>query len=176
MRRIILIFTFVLICAFSYNAEATESGEARDSYIKNAERVGQKAKLTYIIWDVYNAELFAEDGKFDRNKPFSIKLEYLRGAEGKKIADVSIDEIRGQGFRESSKLSNWKGLLADAIPDVNVGDTIEGVSAKGKLIFIYNGKKYSEIKNSELTKKFFDIWLSENTSENRLRKKLLGEI
>ncbi len=177
MRNSIILFAaFNILLVFSLEVNANNEKVARDYYIKNAERVGQKAKLSYLIWDVYYSELFAENGKFDRVKPFSIKLEYLRGADAQKIANISIDEIRSQGFRDSSKLSQWKEILAKNLPDVKENDSIEGISANGRLIFIYNGEKFSEIKDEQLTKKFFDIWLSEKTSEQRLRKKLLGEI
>jgi hypothetical protein len=38
-----------------------------------------------------------------------------------------------------------------------------------------NGEMSDEIQDSTFTQRFFDIWLSEKTSEPKFRKKLLGK-
>ena len=45
---------------------------------------------------------------------------------------------------------------------------------EGHTVFFENGAEIGRIKDSEFSKRFFDIWLHEKTSAPDLRRKLLG--
>lgn len=144
-----------------------------NQYVENPAEVGS-AKFEYIFWDVYFATLYAPEGTYDVNQPYALSLKYLRDFDGDAIAERSVKEMKQQGFTDKQKLTEWEMAMADLFPDVKKGQTITGIaSAEGEALFYLDEQLLGSIKEPEFTAKFFDIWLSDKTSEPKLRKKLL---
>lgn len=163
-----------IILLFSVSSHASESEMSK--YINNPELVG-KGKLTFYFWDVYHAELYAEDKGFYPEKPFALKLIYLRDINSEDIAKTTIEEIKKQGYTNKAKLADWYSEISRIFPDVKPDDNLTGIYIpdQEKTIFYNNGKNIGEINDAEFSKRFFDIWLSEKTSAPHLRKQLLGK-
>ena len=103
-------------------------------------------------------------------------MTYQRDLEGKKIAERSIDEMKKQGSVSADDADKWLSLMERIFPDVSEGDVITGIATKeGTSVFYVNGEKADEINDVTFTQRFFDIWLSDETSEPKFRKKLLGK-
>jgi len=144
------------------------------NYVPNAKLVG-KGMFSYYFWDVYTGELYAPEGEYANQPPFALKLTYQRDLEGKKIAQRSIDEMKKQGDLSADDSDKWLSLMNSIFPDVSEGDVITGIATKdGTSVFYVNGEKADEIEDKAFTQRFFDIWLSDKTSEPKFRKKLLG--
>lgn len=145
-------------------------------YIPDAKPVGQ-GKLSVMIWDIYDATLYAPQGIWQKSGPLALKLNYLRSIDGNKIADRSAEEIRDQGFKDEVKLAAWHTQMKKIFPDVENGTSITGIlTASGETIFLKDGLEIGRIKDPEFGKTFFDIWLSEKTSAPDLRQDLLGRL
>jgi len=146
------------------------------SHIPTAQKVGQ-GRLTYLMWDVYDATLYAPQGQWSQGQPFALKLSYLREIEGKKIADRSVEEIRNQGFTDEVKLATWHAQMRKIFPNVDEGVSLTGVhTQKGETVFYKDNVEIGRIKDSEFSQAFFGIWLNEETSAPNLRLKLLGAV
>lgn len=144
------------------------------SEMPSAKRVGE-GRLTYMFWDVYDAVLYAPDGQWSQDKPYALQLSYLRDIKGEKIADRSVQEMRNQGVDDEVKLAMWHAQMEEIFPDVQEGDVLTGLHTReGHTVFFENGAEIGRIKDSEFSKRFFDIWLHEKTSAPDLRRKLLG--
>ncbi|MES2728976.1 MAG: chalcone isomerase family protein [Pseudomonadota bacterium] len=140
----------------------------------NAAVVGE-GRLSVAFWDVYDARLYAPDGKWEPSKTFALSIHYLRAIDGKDIADRSVQEMRAQGFSDEVKLAAWNAQMKKIFPNVKNGSVISAVFIPGQKTTFYNDKQpIGVIKGAEFTQRFFDIWLSEKTSEPYLRKQLLG--
>lgn len=164
-----IVFTFTLFTG------ALASPSFINKKVPNADIVGTY-KFEKLVFDVYNATLYAPNGSYDSSEPFALELEYLRTLYGNKIAERSIKEMRGQGYDNEGQLSDWQNKLNDIFPDVGKGDTITGVkSSDNNTIFYFNGEVIGTVEDAEFTKAFFDIWLSEQTSEPTMRRALIGE-
>ena len=134
-----------------------------------------EARLKVLFWNVYDAQLYAPQGRWSMENSYALSLTYLRDLKGRKIAERSIEEIRNQGFSEEAKLTRWFEMLASIIPDVNEQNTIVGVAdAQSNTRFFLDGQLIGEIQEPEFTRAFFNIWLGERTSEPELRDQLLG--
>jgi hypothetical protein len=144
------------------------------AYIPAAEKVGE-GRMNYMFWSIYDATLYAPAGSWGDDEPFALELTYLRALQGKKIADHSIVEIRSQGFSNEIKLATWHAQMRKIFPDVDEGAKLTGAYTQtGETIFYKDGNEIGRIKDPEFGRAFFDIWLSEKTSEPYLRRKLLG--
>ena len=145
-----------------------------EKLIPEAKMVGQ-GRFSALVWNIYDAALYTSDGQWKKEEPFALSLTYLRYLNGKKIADRSIQEIRKQGFSDEIKLATWHAQMRQIFPDVSEGVVLTGIRTKeGVSIFYKNGQEIGRINDSEFSRHFFDIWLSEKTSAPDLRRKLLG--
>lgn len=161
----------VLLGAMSPTQASTLPGALLDPPVL----VGE-GRLSMLFWDIYTIRLYTESGRFDREQPFALSLNYLRAVDGQTIAETSIALIAKQSGVDQGKLSDWERALSLLFPDIAKGDHLVGYqdAASGSRFFL-NGDPLGAITDLELSRRFFDIWLSEETSEPRLRRALLGE-
>jgi hypothetical protein len=170
MRNIICIVCAMAVLGFT-PAHAVEYIRA---HVPAAEKVGE-GRMVYMVFDVYDATLYAPQGSWNSSKPYALQLSYLRNLNGKEIADVSVEEIRNQGFTNEAKLADWRTQMRNIFPDVKNGVSLTGVRTKaGTTIFYKDNVEIGRIKDPQFSKAFFGIWLNEKTSEPDLRRKLLG--
>ncbi|NOU50420.1 hypothetical protein HG263_07675 [Pseudoalteromonas sp. JBTF-M23] len=143
--------------------------------LPTSEPVGTSPILTYLFWDIYQATLFAPQGQFSKNKPFILKLHYLRDLKGKDIAQRSVEEMKNQGFRDQQKLALWHSQMQSIFPDVSHGTELYGKrTINGTSRFYLGETLIGEIEDPQFTQHFFAIWLDERTSEPNMRKALLN--
>lgn len=157
MLRVLLVLLFL-----GGNANATD--------LSSMKTIGN-GQMTWVFWTAYDAELLSENGEYDASKPFALKLTYNMDFTGKDIAERSAEEIAKQ--REVGK--DWLEKMLEIFPDVKKGDSITGIkTVDNESKFLFNGKEIGTVKDPKFTQAFFDIWLSEKTSEPSLRAKLLA--
>ena len=147
-------------------------------YLQTPTLIGQ-GKYTYWGFDVYVASLWASDSNVDaeqwQTQRIALELNYLRDFKGVDIAKSSIDEIHTQSPLPKSKATLWLKTLEDIFPNIKKGQTLVGIYIPNVgAQFLYETALIGEIKDLELTKRFFDIWLSQQTSAPQLRKRLLA--
>lgn len=166
-----VLIAIALFACFSVHAKAKNL----QNYMVNPATVGE-ARLSVLFWDIYDASLIAPNGEFTTQSPFALELTYLRDFEGNDIASRSIDEMRKQGMDDEIKLAKWHQQMKQIFPDVKDGQTITGiVDSENKSHFYFEDQALGTIDDAEFSKWFFDIWLSENTSEPKMRQRLLGQ-
>ena len=154
-------------------AAAADLGPA-SRLVPSAELVG-KGRLTFFGFRIFDAELYAPDGVYDTGKPFALKLTYLRRFSGEAIADRSIEEIRRQGYTNDAKLAAWSDAMRTIFPDVSPGQSITGVrDTAGRAVFYSGSRRLGTIADPEFTRRFFAIWLGNNTQDPGLRARLTG--
>jgi hypothetical protein len=133
--------------------------------------------LRVFGFQVYNVYLWTPGGAaFDRNKPYALDLQYLRNFSAKQLAERSIDEMRGQGTGSDAIYPKWLAEMQRVFADVKEGDRLTGVATPTKTAkFFYNGIYRGEVADPAFTDAFFGIWLSEKSSQLRVRDRLLGK-
>ncbi len=155
--------------------QAAAASDAIRSSVPNAQIVGEGV-LTYAFWDVYRATLYAPDGVWAAQKPFALSIEYFRHLKGKAIADRSVQEMRGQGFKDEVLLATWHARMKSIFPDVQKGTVLSAIYLPGsETVFYRDGNKIGAIEDDDFGQRFFSIWLDKKTSEPQLRRALLGE-
>ena len=154
--------------------QATADLQTARRYLPSAELVGQ-ARMEYLFWDVYDAELYAPDGVWSENQPFALSLQYLLELDGEAIASRSVSEMRAQGFDDEAILARWYKAMREIFPDVDETTRITGIMDRNQHTRFYrNGSLIGEIDEPLFGEWFFNIWLSEKTSEPKMRERLLG--
>ena len=147
-------------------------------YLQTPNLIGQ-GKYTYWGFDVYEASLWATEPALNAEKwqtqRIALELHYLRDFKGLDIAKRSIDEIHAQSPLAKSQSNAWLKALEDIFPNVSKGQTLTGIYIPNTgVVFLYDNALQGEVKDLELAKRFFDIWLSPQTSAPELRKRLFA--
>lgn len=164
----------VFILSFFLCIKPTYAEPVYAKHITDAKHVGS-GTLSVVFWDVYDVTLIAPEGQWQQDKPYALELDYLREIEGHDIADRSAEEIRQLGFEDEVELAAWHAQMKDIFPDVRKGSRLTGVYAADKTTYFYDrNKEIGVIRDPDFGRWFFGIWLSEETSEPSLRRKLLG--
>jgi hypothetical protein len=134
-----------------------------------------EAVMRFFGLKVYDIRLWTPDRPHRDDEVFALELIYDLGLKGAEIAKRSAEEMRKIGYTDETKLKRWTEVMTKVFPDVKQGDTLVGVSVPGKEARFYSREKFiAAVPDPEFAKAFFGIWLSEKTSEPRLRERLLG--
>ncbi|NND91668.1 MAG: hypothetical protein HKN42_12475 [Granulosicoccus sp.] len=169
IRSISFLFMSVMFCT---GVQADETIAQR--YVEDARLIGE-ARMKVLLWDVFDARLYASGERFDRTKPFALSLSYLRELRGHSIVETTISEMSRQGRFSPSELRSWEGQLARLIDDVDTDTTITGVrDENGHTLFYRDGQALGKITDTRFTGGFFDIWLGDRTSRPAFTRQLLG--
>lgn len=162
----------LLISALPASAQSLPETIARDVM---GLTVRGEAVMRFFGLKVYDVRLWTQMKAFTHTDPFVVELVYDMTLNGKDIAQRSVKEMRTQGISDEAKLKRWGDEMAKIFPDIKKGDSLIGVSIPGKEARFYNREKLiATVPDPEFAKAFFDIWLSEKSSEPTLRLKLLG--
>ena len=136
------------------------------------------AWLRFMGIDIYQARLWVvtgfQAGSYAQS-PFALELNYARALNGRLIAERALKEMRRQAGAEAAQEASWLDAMLRAFPDVQSGDRITGLHVPGQgARFWFNGQPRPAVRDTEFSRRFFGIWLSDASSEPQLRASLLG--
>lgn len=141
-------------------------------------RLMGEARMTFFGLQVYDIRLWGADPSVltsPAQATLALELQYARSLSGQRIAERSLQEMRGLEPVDSVNAARWLGRMQQLFPDVAKGDRITGLQLAGKVArFFANGSLRGEVRDADFTRLFFGIWLSPRSSEPELRKALLG--
>lgn len=173
MRKIIFALVFML-CTVPGQVAAQAVPSFILDIMPGARPVGA-GRMSYMMFDLYDATLYAPQGEWAPGQQMALSLVYLRHLNGQQIADRSVQEIRGQGFTDEIKLAEWHEQMSAIFPDVDEHTSLTGVLDKdGETAFFLNNQKIGQINDTEFGIHFFNIWLGPRTSDPELYAELLG--
>ena len=165
----------IALAALCSSALSATTTQLIDRYVPNYKEVGQ-GSLSVLFWDVYDATLFAPEGRWQNDLPYALSITYLMDLDGDEIAERSAKEIRQQGFNNEIKLALWHQKMETIFPDVEEKSVLTGIyDSNQNTIFYKDNQRIGVIKDPDFGRWFFSIWLGEKTSEPDLRAALLGQ-
>ena len=139
------------------------------------DRVGG-GEMRWLGFKLYDAALWASArGEAAMGDAHVLSIRYSRAIGSERLVAVSLDEMRRLGFGDEVRLARWGEALAAALPSVEAGDTLAALHRPGEgAQFWHQGQPSGEIRDPELARAFFAIWLDPRTLEPELRARLLG--
>lgn len=172
-RRALLAAAFAGAAARAQRAAPPEVAAA----LPDARLHGQ-GRLTFFGLPVYDARLWVRDGFTPaqwQGSALLLELDYARAMVGKLIAERSLHEMRRHAEIAEPKGERWGATMARLYPDVQRGDRLSGLHLpEGATRIFFNGSHQGDVVDAEFTRLFFSIWLGPQTSEPKLRERLLG--
>jgi hypothetical protein len=141
-------------------------------------RLQGAGRLRYLGLKIYEARLWIGPKPIEKDwsvVPLALEVIYARKLAGEQIAVRSLTEMRRQADLSQETADRWLTGMKQTFPNVAAGDRLTGVSLPGLgARFFFNGQNKGDLRDTEFAKLFFGIWLSDKTSEPKLRQALLG--
>jgi hypothetical protein len=141
------------------------------------------AKFSVFFWDIYQSKLFTPTGNYyvanNTNnlaveRPLLFKIKYLRDISQKDLIERTIEQWKHLNFNQKN-YSSYVPQLKTIWPNIEAGDSLALLISNNKSDFYFNNHFIGSIPEENFGKLFLAIWLSPNTSQPELRKKLINE-
>lgn len=176
-----LLTTLLLCNSIFFSAIASdENSFAIEKLPKNYNQLNFKevgrAKFSVLFWDIYNSTLYTKSGKYlheNSPEPLIFEIEYLRDITTEELLERTVQQWKYLEISEA-EYSRFIPTLQAMWPNISAGDRLTMLVQNKQSIFYFNGVKTGQIQQKEFSKLFLDIWLSPKTSQEKLRKELLG--
>lgn len=143
-------------------------------------KIGQ-AKMSFLFFDIYDIELHSKNKNWQPDRyPQALKITYLRDISKKELLKATKEQWQHIQLKQPNE-NLWLTRLDDIWPEIKEGNglTILVDSFQtSKFYFTSKEEKnqfIGEISDPDFGPAFLAIWLSENTSEPKLRKSLIGK-
>lgn len=138
-------------------------------------RIVGSARLRVLFWTIYDSTLYSADGEFQQIKPdLALAITYRRNIPATELIERTFDEWKDMEL-SSTRQSMWRSRLGSLWPDVESGDTLTlYVDEQLASHFYLNGRFIGAMMDSEFTRQFLAIWLSDDTAYPRQRAELTG--
>ncbi|QLE79550.1 hypothetical protein FLM55_07280 [Francisella sp. Scap27] len=170
LRKLVVLF-FITLPILSFSTEP----KLNEILTTNNQQVGQ-VEFRKWFFHIYDAGLYTQNGKFDWNQPFTLKIHYLLSFKSRVITNRTISEIAKQhpeAVRQNRK--KYKQIIAAVIPDIKKNSNLYGYMDKDGYGYIFTDQNLvGKINDKQLSKYFFEIWLSDNSANHQLSTKLRG--
>lgn len=137
-----------------------------------------KATLSILFWDLYKSKLSTSSGLYpmqQKNEKLMYEIEYLKAVSTEDLIEYTIEQWKHLQVRPQ-RYQLFLPKLASIWPDMRVGDSLALVIDQQSSAFYYNDNLVGSIDDPKFGPLFLDIWVSEKSSEPKLRQQLLGNI
>lgn len=135
-----------------------------------------KSTLRVAIWDIYEVELLAENGRYQEQNPYALRIKYLRPIDNITLLKETEKQWKKMHSNIETYNKNWLTKLSDIFPNVEKNDEITFfVDRNNHSKFYLNNHYLGRIEDPEFSQYFSGIWLSTKTTRPKLRKNLIGE-
>lgn len=198
------IFSFTALCseqtvkdegitAESIGAEtSTTQNYSSSTLVSSLKKLGE-GQMKILFWKVYKAEFYSSSSPYNsQSYPKALKLTYQRDIEKQEFVSatqgewVKLNSHNDERVISQEQEDRWLTQLNDIFPNIKEGDVILFILNKELQSNFYletiSGSKdkssvhqlLGTINTPTFGDYFLSIWLSENTSEPKLRKQLIG--
>jgi hypothetical protein len=167
---------FAAAPALAANASAADAAKpAEISNVIKADAPYGTGSLKMLFISAYDASLWTDATQWSMRAPFAISMTYHFACDASDIVDRAVDEMsHANPNLTSATLARYRTLIAGLFPGVKSGDNMTGLyTPDGTVKFFHDGQETGQVHDAAFAQAFFGIWFSPDTSEPRLRAKLL---
>ncbi|MGO1191839.1 MULTISPECIES: chalcone isomerase family protein [Vibrio] len=134
-----------------------------------------EARLKYMFWNVYDAQLFTTSGQYVPGEyPIQLTLTYLRDFTAKDLVKATNEQWQHLGKFDLK--NTYDKQLLSLWPNIKKGDSLTLLTnAKGQATFLHNTKELGVINGRDFAENFLAIWLDKDTSHPEFRRELIGD-
>ncbi|MCG7494258.1 hypothetical protein [Thalassobius sp. Cn5-15] len=158
---------------------AASANDAPPAEVKSALPAAAELGAAKVRWfglPIYDGRLFTtKAAAFDWQKPFALELTYQRGFSQEQLLTATNKElIRMEGRLPDQSMIVEK--LTQCYRTVAKGDRFVAFGArKDRITFLFNGQRSCDLDHPDVRKRVMSIWLSDQSRDPALSRKLRGE-
>ena len=146
-----------------------------EELVPAARRVGM-ARFKVVFFKIYDAELFAPEGRFDRSGPYALRLNYLVKAKKSRIISQTVKEMKRQKSARAAQLERWEPLMDRYFIDMDKGTSADFIhTADGRLVLATERRVLGEITERDFINALMDIWLGPKVRDKVFQRALMGQ-
>ena len=146
-----------------------------EELVPTARRVGM-ARFKVVFFKIYDAELFAPGGRFDRSGPYALRLTYLVKAKKSRIISQTVKEMKRQTSASAAQLERWEPLMDRYFIDMDKGSSADFIhTADGRLVLATEDRVLGEITERDFINALMDIWLGPKVRDKAFQRALMGQ-
>ncbi len=133
-----------------------------------------QGRLRVLFIPAYDATLWTDAPGWSWDAPFALTFNYHIGFDTDDIVSRSIAEMKhvDPGLSDAD-IARLTPQLDKAFPPVKSGEHYTALYTPGQPVRVWLNGKETSSSESAFARDFFGMWLSPNTSQPRLRAKLL---
>lgn len=148
--------------------------EPLGTHVPDAEIVGE-ARYKVLLFKIYDATLYAPQGRYDPDGVFALRLHYLVDASKAQIVKRSLVEMERQTQVDKARLQIWKKFLDASFRDLKDGESATAIhNQDGSITFYLNDVEGETIKDADFADAFMNIWLSDKARDLDFSRTLRG--
>ena len=138
-----------------------------------------KAEFSYLFWDIYDSILYTQSGIVTQpsiwfeQAPLMLEIRYKRDIKAKDLVDSTIEQWQHLKI-PATRYEAYPDWLLSIWPNLKDGDRLALLMYPDHSTFFYNGEFLAHQQDPDFAQLFLSIWLDKNTSEPKLRAKLLN--
>lgn len=132
------------------------------------------ARFSVLFWDVYDSSLLTPSGTYDNSSKYLLEITYLRNIKSADLIERTEEQWQHLGV-DAIQYQNYLPQLKALWPDIKKGDRLSLWVDSNNASFYFNNELSGSIDDGVFGNLFASIWLSPDTSEPKLRKKLIGQ-
>ena len=149
--------------------------EVMRELVPDAELVGQ-ARFQVLLFKIYDAELFAPQGVYDRGAPYALRLTYLINGKKDRIIKQTVKEMKRQRAASDGMIESWLPLMETAFIDMPKGSSADFIHVgDNRLVLATGGRVIAEIDDGRFIRAVMDIWLGPKVRDADFQLALLGK-
>ena len=166
------VFSYAEFVAPAMMAASAMNGAVYDSTM-NVHKLKYARVYDAVLWTPAGQRVTAADAA---SQALALEIRYQRALQGQQIAERSLLEMRRQGDIDDAVAQRWLQTMTGLFPDVVEGSRITAVNLprEGARFFV-DGRLKGSVAEPEFARRFFGIWLSPQSSDQKLRLALLGQ-
>lgn len=135
-----------------------------------------EATFSVLFWDIYKSKLLTTSGRYPvevNHDNLLFDINYLTDITSKDLINNTIEQWQHLGIAAKTYQA-YLPQLKILWPDIKEGDSLSLLIDQGRSFFYFNKQYIGAINEPEFGQIFLAIWLSEYTSQPKLRNQLLG--
>lgn len=134
------------------------------------------SEVTLLGFELYDAALWTDGSGFSYDARFALSLTYARAFSARQLAERTRLELARIERVSPESLEDLDGIDA-CFADVSRGDRITAVNRGADRIRVFlNGTRTCDFAAPDISRRFFSIWLGDETRAPRSRDALLGRV
>lgn len=166
---------FLLVFALAASPMRASDGSEVIADVLDSPQMRGEATFRWLGLPLYTARLYTPRGQaLTWARPVALQLVYARNISRESLINATVSELeRLEGSRADHAVIGEK--FATCFRDVGAGDQfVAAATTEDEVHLFFNGAKTCSVSHEQLSARFLNIWLSDNSRSPDLSRRLRG--